>query len=193
SAKDCWFLKKNVPHFIHGLSCINGGEVIASGYIILDESLINSSLSCAFKELMEESSRLGIKVEIKRSILGYIGGLSLNWRDLGSRPAEIENLIVKAESYGLYVVDHPNLWFVDFYASRRNKGDSVRILKALLGVDKVVYFGDSHNDIPAFRESNISVLVEHNYNRDFNPLYIKYRVRLEELARWLWSVSAFVA
>ena len=35
-------------------------------------------------------------------------------------------------------------------------------------MNRVVYFGDSLSDIPAFNEADVSILVKHEYNKDID-------------------------
>jgi Cof subfamily protein (haloacid dehalogenase superfamily) len=45
---------------------------------------------------------------------------------------------------------YTNWYSLDITSSKSNKGDAVRALKNILGIDRVVCFGDNINDIPMF-------------------------------------------
>ncbi|MEZ0394138.1 MAG: HAD-IIB family hydrolase [Desulfurococcaceae archaeon] len=184
SSKDCWFLRERLQPFVRGLACINGLEIVAGGYIAHDEALMKAELVRAIEELRDEALATGTVVEVKRSLLGTTAGLSIDWRG-AERPEGLDALLERAKHMGLNVLEYPGLWFVDIYPSKRNKGDAVRILRALLGVDKVVYFGDSANDVPAFDEADVGIFVEHEHNKDYFPEGASKRVKFEELGRWL--------
>lgn len=185
SSKDCWFLRERLPGFIHGLGCINGIEIVASGYIAVDEATIDRSKIGILENIASAAIKLGIEVEVKRSILGHVAGLSLDWKNVGSRPKDVDRLVSEAKALNLFVLEYPGLWFVDIYPSNRDKGSAVKILRSLLGVDKVIYFGDSVNDVPAFAVADVGVFVEHEFNKGFRPANAKYRVKFERLAEWL--------
>lgn len=185
SSKDCWFLKRALPSFIHGLGCINGIEIVASGYITIDEVAVDNSKIDVLESIVLTASKLGVKVEVKRSMLGRVAGISLDWKNQRSRPREIDYLVLEAKKRNLFVIEYPGLWFLDIYPSNRNKGDALRVLKSLLGINRVVYLGDSVNDLPAFAEADIGILVEHEFNKRFYPANVKHRVRFEKLAEWL--------
>jgi phosphoserine phosphatase len=74
-----------------------------------------------------------------------------------------------------------------------DKGEAVRLLKALLGVRHVVYMGDSENDLPAWREADVKVLISHSLNRGLHvpgtiPVkYVDLPSYLEEAARNMTS------
>jgi hypothetical protein len=68
-----------------------------------------------------------------------------------------------------------------------DKGEAVRLLKALLGVRHVVYMGDSENDLPAWREADVKLLIRHSLNHSLHvpgTIPIKY----EDLPHYLEEV-----
>jgi hydroxymethylpyrimidine pyrophosphatase-like HAD family hydrolase len=68
--------------------------------------------------------------------------------------------------------------------SRKNKGEAVKMLKAILNLEKLIYAGDGENDIPAFKVADIAVLVRHEFNQELE-LDVDYEVKFEELSKWL--------
>ncbi|MFN3805508.1 MAG: hydrolase, partial [Pyrobaculum sp.] len=114
-----------------------------------------------------------------------LAGVTVDWRDVGSPPAGLEEALARAESMGFVVVRYRRHPFADIYASRRDKGDAVRLLKALLGVTHVVYLGDSENDLPAWRLADVKILVRHKYNAHLRE---GIPVRQEELHKYLREV-----
>lgn len=155
TTKDCDFIKSRVP-YAHGYGCINGVEVIAGGYVAEADDIREG--------LRDLASSLSGRVYEKYTHSGRLAGVTVDWRDVGSPPAWLEEALAKAESMGLKVVRYRRHPFVDIYASSRDKGDAVRLLKALLGVTYVVYMGDSENDMPAWRLADVKILVRHEYN-----------------------------
>ena len=87
---------------------------------------------------------------------------------------------------------YPRHPFVDIYGAEVDKGEAVRLLKALLGVKHVVYMGDSENDIPAWREADVKILVRHGLNSGFRfdgAIPVSY----EELPTYLSQVAENIA
>lgn len=183
SSKDCHFLKKKLPRVVQNLACANGLEITAAGYLVVDELAVEKKQLT--EAVLEEARGLGVEVEVKKSLLGFPLGLSIDWGYGREKPVEVSSFLSRVEKLGFYVLEYPGYWFADVYPSRRSKGDAIRVLKALLGLDKVVYFGDSVSDIPAFAEANVAVLVEHEYNRNFTFPRVNYRVGFKDLPRWL--------
>lgn len=53
-------------------------------------------------------------------------------------------------SYHISLDSYTNWYFIEFSSNKANKGDAIRTLKNILGVDRVTCFGDNINDIPMF-------------------------------------------
>lgn len=51
-------------------------------------------------------------------------------------------------------------------------------------MNRVVYFGDSLSDIPAFNEADVSILVKHEYNKDID-VKVDYIVERNNIIEWL--------
>ncbi len=160
TTKDCQFVMKRVP-FASAYACINGIEIHAAGYVAVAADVKYD----AVESLYRKATGLNALVEPKRTWRGDIAGFTIDWRDSGIPPPGLEELVREASGLGIRVVKYSRHPFLDFYGSNVDKGNAVRILKALLGVKHVVYMGDSENDIPAWREADIKILVRHSLNR----------------------------
>jgi hypothetical protein len=78
-----------------------------------------------------------------------------------------------------------------------DKGDAVRLLKALLGVGHVAYMGDSENDPPAWREADVKILARHGLNRGLHvpeamPMRHEDLPHLEEMMKNSRSIHSLV-
>ena len=186
SSKDCGFLLSRVPP-LHGYACVNGLEVLVGDHLILDSAVTRGELLKSIEDVCAEARGLGgVFVEEKRSLLGFLLGLSIDWRGRGGPPEGLDRVVRVATSRGLHVVNYRYSPFVDIYISRRGKGDAVKVMRALLNLDKLMYVGDGENDVPAFGVADVSVLVRHDFNRGLR-LDVDYEVEFGELARWLVS------
>jgi hydroxymethylpyrimidine pyrophosphatase-like HAD family hydrolase len=59
-------------------------------------------------------------------------------------------------------------------------------VRGLLGVERIYYFGDSENDLPAFQEADVKILVLNPYNKHLvSVLNFDHVVEYGSLARWL--------
>jgi len=184
SSKDCGFLLSRVP-LLHSYACVNGLEVLVGDYLLLDSAVTRGELLRSIEDVYTEARGLGdVFVEEKRSLLGFLLGLSIDWRRRGRPPEGLDRVVRVATSRGLYVVNYRYDPFVDIYISRRGKGDAVKVMRALLNLDKLIYVGDGENDVPAFNVADVSVLVRHDFNR-WLRLDVDYEVEFSELARWL--------
>lgn len=187
SGKDCEFLKKKIPTNLNGFGCVNGLEIVGGGYIVIDEKVLDERIADIMNKLLNFcEENLGGKafVEVKRILNRYIGGISIDWRFHGLRPKEVTKVVEFAKLNKLTVIGYPNYPFLDIYVSYREKDHSLKILKTLLGLSRVIYFGDSENDLYAFKEADVSVLVKHSYNEQFNPK-VSYIVKFKDLPKWV--------
>lgn len=186
SSKDCGFVKRVVPG-LHGYSCINSIEVQAGGYIAFDERALDPSRTQLIERLYEESLRIHggpVYIERKTLSIGVLAGFSIDWRGSGTPPPGLRDLLEMSRREGLYVLEYSTEPFVDIYVVETRKSSGVVLLKKILGVDRVVYVGDSENDVPAFRVSDVSVFVRHRYNRGLE-VEADYEIEFERLGEWL--------
>lgn len=190
SGRDCPFLLKNAPGF-DGYACVLGLEIHGGGYVVLDEEVYRGIKPRALEELsVRIRSLLGEEVGViyGKTLSGVLIGMSVYWYIDRGRPANLDKVIREALAKGL-VVYNTAKWgnfaeYVDIHVAKRNKQESIRILKALLGVDRVVYFGDGVNDLPAFREADVGVFVKHDFNRELS-VDVDYVVEAEVLPAWI--------
>uniref|UniRef100_A0A7C2VM00 HAD-IIB family hydrolase n=1 Tax=Ignisphaera aggregans TaxID=334771 RepID=A0A7C2VM00_9CREN len=186
SSKDCVFLLERAPGF-HSYVCVNGLEILTDKYLLIDSSVRNKDVLKAVEEVLLEARKLrNVDIEEKKSLLGILLGLSIDWRGHGSPPEGLGEVLGTAAAQGLYVVSYKYNPFADIYVTRADKGEGVRALKLLLELDNVVYIGDGENDIPAFKIADVAVLVRHESNQGFEA-DVDYEVRFEELGKWLAS------
>lgn len=186
SSKDCYFLLSKAPLF-HSYVCINGLEILTEDYLLCDVAVTNKHLLSAIEDIRRLAQMLSrAYIEEKRSLTNVILGLSIDWSGYGEVPEGLTDLLHMARDRGLEVLEYKLNTFVDIYISKKDKGEAIKILRKLLGLDRVVYVGDGENDIPAFEASDTSVLVRHRYNRNLK-VEVDYEVPYEELHRWLVS------
>lgn len=192
SGRECRYLIDRIPG-LGGYACVYGLEIIAGGYVVVDEEAYLGVKPKYVEELATEiarefSGRVGMIVG--KTLQGVPVGISIYWSLNSGRPRELEHVIEKARGKGLIVYDVMK-WgdyaeFMDIHIARRSKDEAIRILKTLLRVNKVVYFGDSYSDIPAFKEADVRILVRHKHNNDLR-IETEYVVSANELAEWIAS------
>lgn len=191
SSKDCRFLMSRADYF-NAYICVNGLEIFSRDYLIYDPLILESERIKALSQIIYMARSVSrVFVEEKISLTDRVLGVSIDWRETSSRPREIDGIIGFATSRGLQVIEYDGYPFVDIYVSRRNKGDAIRLIRSLYSIDRIVYFGDSKNDLPAFEVADISVLVRHRFNRDLR-VETDYEVEFEELGRWLREYAALL-
>lgn len=166
TSKPCDFVIPRTP-FAWAWACSNGLEVVWGQYHVVDmEAYRRAGLA---ERVLQASRVLPLYVEEKRLMTGLLVGVSLDWREEGDRPDLVSRALdvaSMAEEWGLHVVRYSTEPFIDIFSVRVDKGRAVSLLRGLLGVTgPVVYLGDSENDVPAFREADISIGVVHRYNQ----------------------------
>ncbi|MEM0000402.1 MAG: hypothetical protein QXP03_02790 [Desulfurococcaceae archaeon] len=190
SGRDCPFLYEKVPG-LDGYACVFGLEVHGGGYVVLDEEVYRGVKPRAIEDLASKvKTILGDRVGaiFGRTLTGVPLGMSVYWFKDAGKPANLEVFISEALARGLVVYDIAE-WgnfaeYVDVHVARRSKREAVRVLKALLEVDTVVYFGDTASDIPAFAEADVSVLIRHEFNKDLN-IEVDYVIEVGRLPSWV--------
>jgi HAD superfamily hydrolase (TIGR01484 family) len=158
TTKECAYVEGKVP-FAKAYACVNGIELKAGGYVAVAEDL----RSWALEAMRARLEALG--AQLKRTSRGELAGAAIDWRRRPGPPEGLAEVLAEAERLGLSVVKYSGHPFVDIYASKKNKGDAVRALRALLGVNYVVYIGDSENDVPAWLAADVRIVVRHKYNK----------------------------
>ena len=182
TTKDCRLASTAVP-YASAYACINGIEVWAGRYIAVARDVKFSQVEEVYKAALS----LDAYVEAKRTWDGKTVGVTIDWRDGGAPPRGLQEVLQLARRMGLKVVEYSSHPFADVYGADVDKGDAVRLLKALLGVKHVVYMGDSENDMPAWREADVKILVRHRLNHGLN-VEGAIPVAYEELAEYLAQV-----
>jgi len=188
TTKDCGFAARAVP-YAAAYACINGIEVRAERYVAVARGLNTA----AVEEVYRVASGLEAYVEAKRTWHGELAGVTVDWRGRDTPPRGLEEVLQLAQRLGLKILLYSRHPFVDVYGADVDKGEAVRLLKALLGVRHVVYMGDSENDLPAWREADVKLLIRHSLNHGLHvpgTIPVKYEDLpnyLEEVARNMTS------
>lgn len=182
TTKDCRTAYEKVP-YAKAFACINGIEIKAGGYTAIADDL----RAIEMEQLVRRARSLDAYIDAKRTSDGRWAGLTIDWRETGAQPKGLEELLAYAEGLGMTVLRYRRHPMADIFASKKNKGDAVKLLKAMLGVSYVVYMGDSDNDIPAWRMADVRILVRNQYNADLKIEGV-VPIRFEELPRYIRSV-----
>ncbi|MCD7890376.1 MAG: HAD family hydrolase [Ruminococcus sp.] len=70
---------------------------------------------------------------------------------------EIES--ISGVDYAFYEDTYTKKWFLEIFSASASKANGIKKLRRDFGFDRVICFGDNLNDMPMFRESDISVAV----------------------------------
>jgi HAD superfamily hydrolase (TIGR01484 family) len=182
--------------------CINTQHLIASSHSLMD----NSKLLHNVMKILQDQNYQDIMIEEKyTSDREILIGLTIDYRDLENWQSfkenkepmlreMIERCINTNLATNLPSKDRPFLQtysshpFLDVYGVECNKGlafDSVLSQLKQEEITNVMYLGDSENDNPAFRKSDISIgirsdarlnpMLDCKYMLDFNQLSIFLR------------------
>jgi hydroxymethylpyrimidine pyrophosphatase-like HAD family hydrolase len=161
TTKDCEFASRAVP-YAAAYACINGIEVRAGEYVAVARDVKFETVEEAYRAALG----LDAYVEPKRVWGGRLAGFTVDWRERGTPPRGLEDVLQLAGRLGLKVLRYARRPLADVYGAGADKGSAVRLLKAFLGVRYIVYVGDSENDLPAWREADVKILVRHSLNCD---------------------------
>jgi HAD superfamily hydrolase (TIGR01484 family) len=187
---------------IKKFGCINTQHLIASSHSLMD----NSKLLHNVMKILQDQNYQDIMIEEKyTSDREILIGLTIDYRDLENWQSfkenkepmlreMIERCINTNLATNLPSKDRPFLQtysshpFLDVYGVECNKGlafDSVLSQLKQEEITNVMYLGDSENDNPAFRKSDISIgirsdarlnpMLDCKYMLDFNQLSIFLR------------------
>ena len=197
TTKDCQFIIRRTP-FAHMWVCSNGFEVrfhdddlsiIPSKILSIDmqrfEKILDKALSIAKK--------YNLTIELKN--VGIIKvGFCIDWRKkMVKPPKDIIELLDEARTSGLSVIEYPNRPFIDIFLTFINKGWAIEKLLKLNIIERpLAYFGDSENDLPAFKLSDISIQVVHEENKSIE-LKTMYRVDQKDLASILKQLESVIS
>lgn len=182
TSKDCSFTIGRVP-FASGWACVCGAEAHTSDgwkYVARATGEI-----AGFLESLRPCLGEGVVVEEKRGCGGKLLGFSVDLRHARTTRA-VDDLVALAPG-GVFTVMLPGSTYVDFFASRPDKGAAVKRLRRRLGIDRgLLYMGDTAADNGAFREADISVLVEHGQQKE--GIDAEYSVPFREVGSFLRSL-----
>lgn len=187
SSKDCPFLMSRSLD-VDAVACVNGLEIRVPGYVVVDERVLDPSKQVEFSKLVEMiEGAVGREayVERKRLSLGTLVGASVDWRSRGAEPSNLREVVNSVRRSGFPVKWSPGEPFVDIYMVEVEKDLALKFLRRVLDVRKVVYFGDSLRDVPAFNVSDVKVFVRHSSNKDIRIGQVDYIVDYEELPKWV--------
>lgn len=188
TTRDCQFMFRVLPIF-DGYACIHGLEIHGGGYIAFDKAIYSDKpktlekIEAIAREVLGKTANL----YLLRTWNNIPISLIITWKPEG-KPAGLEQVLKEAISNDLSVsniVHHGSYYdFIEVRIAKRSKDKALRILKTLLDLDNVVYFGDSQSDIPAFKEADISIFIRHEFNRELG-INADYEVEISQLASWL--------
>jgi HAD superfamily hydrolase (TIGR01484 family) len=181
-------------------SCIRSHDLIASGYLLMD----NSKLLHNVLRILQTHNYEDITIEEKYTSNGEILiGLTIDYRHLDDWKSFKENresMLRETIQCGVYTnlassisssINRPFMQvysshpFLDVYGVECNKGLAFDHIVSHLEEDEesgrnIMYLGDSENDNPAFRKSDISIgirsdaklnpILDCKYMLDFNQL-----------------------
>lgn len=186
SSKDYWFLRDRVL-WAKVLGLITGLEVLLGDLYVVDEEAL---LKARTLQLEDFSKEFGwedcVYVEVKKSVTGIPLGLSIDYKECGRRPPALGEFLEESKRLGLWVLEYQGNPFVDVYSGKPDKSRVLKLVRRLLGVERIYYFGDSENDLPAFQEADVKILVLNPYNKHLvSVLNFDHVVDYESLARWL--------
>ncbi|MFB6471148.1 MAG: trehalose-phosphatase [Vulcanisaeta sp. AZ3] len=187
STKDCDFLIPRTK-FARAWACTYGFEIRVGDSIYVHEDLPKwqdkiNTLIIAARSMVELRD---VYLEVKH-VDGLIGGLSIDWRTIGSiDKTAIDKIINMASDMGFKVIRYRGHPFIDIYPGIPiDKGYAIRRLRELLNIKgPVIYMGDSENDISAMKAVEYPVGIRHKYNEELE-LPVLFWVREEELPDFL--------
>ncbi len=191
TTKDCSFTIGRTT-FAHAWACSNGFEIRFQGVSIFPTEVFEDPKRNFLEKLLSKALKLGqrygILIEVKQVGCACVG-FCIDWRGkFKEPPAEVRDIVSEAKELGLSVIEYPGRPFVDVFLTRVDKSWALRKMLELGIVRRpIAYFGDSENDIPAFRIADISVQVVHEENRGLD-LGARYRVTHSELSEALRSL-----
>ncbi len=178
STKDCSFLKSRVG-FAHILVCSNGFEVKIGVLSTIPKMPSAKKLEFFYKmisEARELAKSHGMEVEVKKVVVEPLDipvGLCIDWRrsSLSTKEAldVIAPIVKEAAEEGLSIVRYPNQPYIDIFIEDVNKGQAIKSLLSVGAISRpITYFGDSENDLPAFKVADVGVLIRHEENEELN-------------------------
>jgi HAD superfamily hydrolase (TIGR01484 family) len=190
TTKDLAFVKDRVP-FAHGFAASCGLELQVGEKVVVDERARepNKKLERAYEDTLKTILRIrdNIMIERKETEDGDLLAFCIDWR-LSRNWDEAHKKSIPAlalcKEAGLHVVESDISPYANIYPFEIDKGTAFTRLRTEMGITgRVIYFGDSEADDPAFQVADISVGVKHR--RIMPPLKCKYRLEFFELDSFL--------
>jgi hypothetical protein len=193
------------PHYnsnneINNFDCIRNQHLIASSHLLLD----NSKLLYNILKLIQNHKDITIE-EKHTSDKGILIGLTIDYRRLENWQSFKENkepmireMIERSFNTNLatnlpskvrpFIQKYSSHPFLDLYGVECNKGLAFDSVLSQLKSEKrgaiVMYLGDSENDNPAFRKSDIPIVIRSDAR--LNPMLdCKYMLDLSQLPLFL--------
>ena len=166
------YLEKNYQRISVEKKFLNSKENLLGG-ITLDWR--NESDWMTSREKYKEIVKESVSIALKNASQKGVSGLSK------------ENLAFYHQN--IFIQEYTSHPFIDVYVTKLNKGDAFDFVVSKLSEKssfngKIMYLGDSENDNPAFRRSDISIGV--NSDNRLNPkLDCTYRIKFENLPTFL--------
>lgn len=191
SGKDCPFLMERGLN-VDAIACVNGLEIRIPGYVVIDERVLNVSKQTEFSGFVSEVERVVGReayVEKKRISLGPAIGISIDWRSKGGKPHKLREIMYLAEKSGFAVSYAAGEPFIDIHIVKSEKDLAVSFLRKIFDIKKVVYFGDSQRDLPAFKVSDVRVFVKHGSNEGIVLDLVDYTVSYDALSKWVMNYA----
>ncbi|MGC9133776.1 HAD-IIB family hydrolase [Caldisphaera sp.] len=182
STKSCDLLINRVK--ADAYACIAGAEIIYGNRSCIDTDLIkyqDDAISLIdFIKKDKDIKESKAKIDIKKTTTNLIAGITIDWR-FSNYPKSLPSIIEQAKKLNLKVIKYENEPFIDILVSKANKADAVLFLKTLFNPKITIYFGDSENDLPAFKVSDISILVLNKYNEHLKNAGINEIVEFDKI------------
>jgi len=192
TTKECSFVMERTP-FAHLWICSNGFEIRIGDSVVLPAKLLEDIVSReALRELISKAYELSkvynLHIEVKR-VGDLVIGFCIDWRSRYTEvPKIVLDLVAEARKRHLNVIEYPGRPYVDIFMLNVDKGWALKkLIEFNLIKRPLAYFGDSENDIPAFKVADIPVLVLHDENKGLN-IETKYRIEQRELSAVLYKL-----
>ncbi|MCI4462505.1 MAG: HAD hydrolase family protein [Thermogladius sp.] len=182
STRSTEFLVKQVP-VADGYIGICGLEILVNGMLIYPLKALDKARSSLLDDLAGALKTSCLRVELKKNMMGWTMGLAISWRRCAGKPVDVISVEEKAVESGLYLFRYQRP-FLEIYVAEASKARGVSLVRRLLGLSWVSYFGDSESDIEVFPEVEYPVFVRNEYNQHMSPGNV-VEVRQDDLASFL--------
>ena|GEM_PF-6507969 len=182
STRSTEFLVKQVP-VADSYIGICGLEILVNGMLIYPLKALDKARSSLLHNLAGALKTSCLRVELKKNMMGWTMGLGISWRRCVGKPVDVIGVEEKAVEAGLYLFKYQRP-FLEIYVAEASKARGVSLVRRLLGLSWVSYFGDSESDMEVFPEVEYPVFVRNEYNQHMSPGNA-VEVRQDDLASFL--------